>query len=133
MPQDLIELVISRAQSLGPEGHHTQKCDIIRQLAKHLIPMGDEVFRALADPTRRKVLRMLGHGPMPAGDIAKTFEISAPSMSHHFGVLKTADLIRSERNGQQIVYSLNTTAVQDLLTILIDLFPPSNDTMEQTT
>jgi ArsR family transcriptional regulator, arsenate/arsenite/antimonite-responsive transcriptional repressor len=83
----------------------------------------DETFRALADPTRRKILRMLNAGEMSAGDIAGHFDISGPSMSHHFNVLKTADLIRTRRNGQQIFYSLNTTVVQDLMTALIDLFP----------
>ena len=83
----------------------------------------DETFRALADPTRRKILRMLNAGEMSAGDIASHFEISGPSMSHHFNVLKTADLIRTRRNGQQIFYSLNTTVVQDLLASLFDMFP----------
>jgi ArsR family transcriptional regulator len=83
----------------------------------------DDSFRALADPTRRKILRMLNGGEMTAGDIANQFEISGPSMSHHFNVLKNADLIRTRRNGQQILYSLNTTVVQDLLAHLFDLFP----------
>ena len=82
----------------------------------------DEVFRALADPTRRKILRLLGSGEMNAGQIAEHFAISGPSMSHHFAVLKNADLISGRREGQQIIYSLNTTVVQDLLTFLLDTF-----------
>ena len=82
----------------------------------------DEVFRALADPTRRKILRLLAKGNRTAGQISQEFSISAPSMSHHFNVLKHADLIRSERDGQQIIYSLNTTVVQDALTLFLDVF-----------
>ena len=82
----------------------------------------DEVFKALADPTRRKILRMLSGGEMTAGEIAAHFDISAPSMSHHFNALKAGDLVRTRRDGQQIYYSLNTTVVQDLLTVLMDLF-----------
>jgi len=84
--------------------------------------MNDAAFKALADPTRRKILRMLGEREMTAGDLAARFDISAPSMSHHFGVLKDADLVTTRRNGQQILYSLNTTVVQDVLTSLMDVF-----------
>ena len=82
-----------------------------------------DVFKALADPTRRRILHMLNERPeMSAGEIAAAFRISAPSMSHHFNVLKEADLISARRDGQQILYSLNTTVVQDLLTMLMDMF-----------
>ena len=87
----------------------------------------DDTFRALADPTRRKILRMLNGGEMSAGEIAEHFDISGPSMSHHFNVLKNADLIRTRRNGQQILYSLNTTVVQDLYAAMLDLFPGRED------
>jgi DNA-binding transcriptional ArsR family regulator len=66
---------------------------------------------------------MLNRKPeMSAGEIAGEFHISAPSMSHHFGVLKEADLISARREGQQILYSLNTTVVQDLMTMLLEIF-----------
>jgi DNA-binding transcriptional ArsR family regulator len=80
-------------------------------------------FRALADPTRREVLRLLRRGEMSAGDLADHFGISKPSMSHHFAVLKQADLIAARRSGQQIYYALNTTVVEDLLAAVWDLFP----------
>lgn len=86
----------------------------------------EEIFKALADPTRRRILRLLGKREMNAGDIAAKFDISAPSMSHHFNVLKGADLIFARREGQQIFYSLNTTVAQDLMTVLLDIFRPSN-------
>ena len=91
----------------------------------------DDAFRALADPTRRKIIRMLNGGPMSAGEIANHFPISGPSMSHHFNVLKAADLIRTERNGQQIIYSLNTTVVQDLYAALLDLFPGRDENSQE--
>jgi DNA-binding transcriptional ArsR family regulator len=87
----------------------------------------NEVFRALSDPTRREVLRILSHGERTAGELAEPFDMTKPSMSHHFAVLKEAELIRSRREGQQIVYSLNTTVAQDVLTRLWDLFGTNND------
>jgi DNA-binding transcriptional ArsR family regulator len=83
----------------------------------------NEAFRALADPTRREILRLLRRGEMSAGDLADRFGISKPSMSHHFAVLKQADLVSARRSGQQIYYALNTTVVEDLLTAVWDLFP----------
>jgi DNA-binding transcriptional ArsR family regulator len=83
----------------------------------------NNVFKALADPTRRQILRMLNkRAEMSAGEIASAFDISAPSMSHHFSVLKEADLVSARREGQQILYSLNTTVVQDVLGVLFDMF-----------
>ncbi len=83
----------------------------------------NDAFKALADPTRREILRLLRQREMTAGELAEQFDMSKPSVSHHFSVLKQADLISSRREGQQIYYSLNTTAVEDLLAIIWDLFP----------
>jgi ArsR family transcriptional regulator, arsenate/arsenite/antimonite-responsive transcriptional repressor len=83
----------------------------------------NEAFKAIADPTRREVLRLLRQrGEMTAGDLAEHFDMSKPSMSHHFTVLKQADLVTTRRDGQQIWYALNTTVVEDLLSIIWDLF-----------
>lgn len=82
----------------------------------------DRVFKALADPTRREILRLLTGGERTAGDLAEHFDMRKPSVSHHFAVLKDADLIRSRREGQQIFYSLNTTVVQDLVRWTYNLF-----------
>jgi ArsR family transcriptional regulator, repressor of sdpIR and other operons len=79
------------------------------------------VFKALSDPTRREILRLLSQGEKTAGDLAERFDMSKPSMSHHFAVLKEADLISSRRNGQQIWYSLNTTVAQDAISWVMDL------------
>jgi DNA-binding transcriptional ArsR family regulator len=81
----------------------------------------NQAFKALADPTRRQILHLLGRGEMTAGQLAERFDLTKPSMSHHFAVLKDADLIESRREGQQIWYSLNTTVMQDLLTWALDL------------
>ena len=59
---------------------------------------------------------------MTAGQMTQQFDISGPSMSHHFNVLKHADLIWGRREGQQIIYSLNTTVVQDAMTLFLDVF-----------
>lgn len=81
----------------------------------------NKAFKALADPTRREILSLLRPGEMTAGDLAQRFDMTKPSMSHHFAVLKEADLITSRRDGQQIWYGLNTTVVQDLMAWAMDL------------
>jgi DNA-binding transcriptional ArsR family regulator len=85
----------------------------------------NEAFKALADPTRREILRLLRRGEMTAGELAERFDMSKPSVSHHFAVLKQADLITSRRAGQQIYYSLNTTVAEDLVSVVWDLLPRS--------
>lgn len=75
----------------------------------------------MADPTRRKILRMLGDGELSAGQIGDAFPISPASMSHHFNVLKQAGLISGRREGQQILYSVNTTVMQELAALVLDL------------
>ena len=76
------------------------------------------VFKALSDPSRREILRLLSGGERTAGELASSFDMTKPSMSHHFTVLKQADLIASRREGQQIYYFLNTTVVEDLLALI---------------
>lgn len=85
----------------------------------------ESLFKALADPNRRKILRLLKKKSLSAGEIADHFTITRASMSHHFNVLKSADLIRSDRHGQNIVYSLNVSVFEDLATMMFDLFKPS--------
>ncbi|HEX7324778.1 MAG TPA: autorepressor SdpR family transcription factor [Rhodanobacteraceae bacterium] len=86
------------------------------------------VFKAMADPTRRAILKRLRHGSLSAGEIGEAFDITAASLSHHFAVLKRADLVRTERQGQYIIYSLNSTVFQDLARMVLDLFPPTGST-----
>jgi ArsR family transcriptional regulator, arsenate/arsenite/antimonite-responsive transcriptional repressor len=84
--------------------------------------MKDSIWKALSDPTRREIIKILGEGEMSAGDLTRRFEISGPSMSHHFNVLREAGVVSARRQGQQIYYALDTTVVQDLLAVLLDLF-----------
>ena len=72
-------------------------------------------FKALADPTRRSILAMLRKGEKTAGELAEAFDMTKPSMSHHFAVLKEADLITSRRESQTIWYALNTSVVEEVM------------------
>lgn len=90
----------------------------------------DSVFKALADPTRRRILQLLEGRELTAGELAEQFDISAPSMSHHFSVLKQADLVASRRGGQQIYYSLNTTVFQEVLAAVMELLPAASPAKE---
>jgi len=73
------------------------------------------VFKALNDATRRQILELLKEREMTAGEIAGEFKISWPSVSHHLDLLKQADLVTSEKDGQYVYYSLNTTVVDEIL------------------
>ena len=84
--------------------------------------MGETVFRAIADPQRRKILKLLQGGSMTAGQIAEAFDITKGSLSYHFNILKEAELIRSERRAQEQVYSLNTSVFEEVAATLLDLF-----------
>lgn len=73
------------------------------------------VFRALADPTRRRVLEILREGPKTAGELAAEFDVSKPTMSAHFAVLREAGLIASEKNGKSVVYHLEMSVLEEAL------------------
>lgn len=72
-------------------------------------------FKALSDPTRRSILSLLRSGEKTAGELAKSFDMTKPSMSHHFSVLRAADLITSRRESQQIWYALNTSIIEEVM------------------
>lgn len=76
--------------------------------------MGD-AFKALSDPTRRKILELLQEKSLNAGEIADYFHITKPSISHHLTILKNSGLIVDERHGQNIVYSLDMSVFQDMM------------------
>ncbi|HVY72095.1 MAG TPA: autorepressor SdpR family transcription factor [Verrucomicrobiae bacterium] len=84
----------------------------------------NEVFKALNDPTRRKILELLRQKDMTAGEIAGRFEISKPSISHHLDLLKQADLVLAEKRGQFVLHSLNTSVLDECLSWLMDLSKP---------
>lgn len=79
------------------------------------------VFRALADPTRREILRLLRGGPKSSGDIAGHFATSWATVSRHLAILREAGLIRADRDGQFINYEINTTVFQDVIDHLLEL------------
>jgi DNA-binding transcriptional ArsR family regulator len=85
------------------------------------MPSRDGAFRALADPTRRRILELLSRRDLTAGEIAEEFPIAFPSVSRHLGVLKDAGLVDSEREGQHIRYRLNTTVSQEVVRYLLTL------------
>src|SRR5689334_8452545 len=88
----------------------------------------NELFKALADPTRRRILKLLRGGEKTAGELADACDMSKPSASHHFAALKSADLITARRDGQNIYYGLNTTVAEDLVAVVLDLVSrPSED------
>jgi ArsR family transcriptional regulator len=80
----------------------------------------NDVFKALRDPTRRQILHLVRDGTLTAGEIAQEFTMTKPSISHPLDILKQADLIAVERQGQFLHYTLNTTVVEDLLRWVID-------------
>ena len=81
--------------------------------------LSDGAFRALADQTRRDILRLLRSGPRTSGQIAARFESSWPTISRHLSVLREAGLVSTERRGQEIYYELNTSVFQDVLYYLM--------------
>ncbi|MHB1161755.1 MAG: autorepressor SdpR family transcription factor [Chloroflexota bacterium] len=91
----------------------------------------NDVFRALSDPTRREILRLLQSREMSAGEIAEHFPLAKSTLSGHFNVLKGADLIATERRGSTIVYSLNATAFEEALAAMMELFRVGRERKEQ--
>ena len=79
------------------------------------------IFKALNDETRRQIIELLKESDMNAGDIADHFSMSKPSISHHLDILKQADLISGDKKGQFVIYSLNTTILEDILTWILTL------------
>jgi len=92
-----------------------------------MAPRQQSIFKALADPTRRSIIKALRKGSLTAGELADQFPITRASLSHHFAILKAADLVRTERRGQHIVYSLNATVMEEMMSLLMDLFSADTD------
>jgi len=85
-----------------------------------------DVFKAISDPSRRKILKILQKGSRSAGELSEAFEFTKGSLSHHFNILKGANLVRCERRGQQIVYMLNMSVLEETMAMLLDLFGGNN-------
>ena len=84
----------------------------------------DSAFRALADPTRREILKLLRAGPRTSGEIADRFPSTWATVSRHLGILKDAKLVLAERDGQSIRYELNTTVFQEVVEHMLDWTKP---------
>jgi ArsR family transcriptional regulator len=82
----------------------------------------DRVFKALADPNRRKILELLKEKDMTVGEISRYFNFTGATLSHHLDSLKTARLVVSEREGQFIRYSLNTSVFEEVVKMLLSTF-----------
>lgn len=85
--------------------------------------MIDRTFKALADGSRRRILMLLRDGDLAAGEIAEHFAMAFASVSHHLQVLRDAGLVLSRRDGQRMIYSLNTSVFQDALQHLLNIVP----------
>lgn len=86
------------------------------------------VFKALSDPTRRRVLQLLRERPMSAGDLADRFEVSKPTMSAHFAVLREADLVHVEKAGKSLIYHLKLSVLEEALMGFAQTFGLGADT-----
>ena len=89
-----------------------------------------QVFRALSDPTRRRVLQLLQNGPMSAGELSDQFDVSKPTMSAHFAVLKEADLVLAEKAGKSIIYHLRLSVLEEALLGFVQSFGMGADAPE---
>ena len=83
--------------------------------------MKNSIFKALADPTRREILNLLKKGDKNVGEILEHFNMTGASINHHLNILKNADLVDSEKKGQFIIYSLNTTVFQEILEWIFEI------------
>ncbi len=82
--------------------------------------MHGDVFKALADPTRREIIRLLRDGPMTSGQIAQQFSSAWATISRHLGVMRDAKVIKATKDGGNVVYELDTTVLQDVVTQIFD-------------
>ncbi|MFT4204100.1 MAG: autorepressor SdpR family transcription factor [Chitinophagaceae bacterium] len=89
-------------------------------MSKYMQPL-TLAFKALNDETRRQILELLRPEDLSAGEIAAHFDMTAPSISHHLDLLKRAGMVDARKQGQQIIYSLNTTVVDEIISWLFKL------------
>jgi len=89
--------------------------------------LNTNAYKAIAHPIRRDILKRLRSGPKTAGELAKQYDISKPSLSSHFSILKDADLVFTRRDGNHIYYNLNVTVANEVLAALMELFGIEKD------
>ena len=93
----------------------------IRETAFNLRRRGN-VFKAISDPTRRKILKLLNDKDLSAGEIAEHFDISKPALTKHLNILREAELVSSEKQGNFVIYSINVTVLQQALSGFMSIF-----------
>lgn len=81
-----------------------------------------KAFKALSDETRREILKLLNEKDMSAGEISDHFDMSKPSISKHLDILRESELISSEKKGQFVIYSINTSIIQEVLGNFLEIF-----------
>lgn len=81
-----------------------------------------KVYKALADPTRRRILQLLREQDMTAGELADHFDSAKPTLSRHFAVLREADLIQSDKDGNYVRYRLNVSVLEEALLAMLETF-----------
>lgn len=86
------------------------------------ITMSKNVYKALADPTRRKILQLLRERDLTAGEIAEHFDFAKPTLSRHFSVLQEADLIQGDKDGNRIYYRLNVSVLEEAILAMAEAF-----------
>jgi ArsR family transcriptional regulator, arsenate/arsenite/antimonite-responsive transcriptional repressor len=91
----------------------------------------NDTFKALSDPTRRHILQLLKAKDLSAGEIAEQFNISKPSISHHLNILKQAKLVQDERQGQNIIYSINLTVMQEAMGWFLGMIGAKGDNQDE--
>lgn len=84
--------------------------------------MAAKVYKALADPTRRKILQLLRERDMTAGELASEFNFAKPTLSRHFSVLREAELIQGDKQGNHIYYRLNVSVLEEALLAMLETF-----------
>lgn len=82
----------------------------------------NKTFKALSDPTRRDILKLLSKGDMTASEIVQHFNMSQPSISKHLEILKQAELVTAEKRGQFVIYSINLSVLQSVLGGFLQIF-----------
>ena len=80
------------------------------------------IYKALADPTRRKILQLLRERDMSAGELADNFDFTKPTLSRHFSILQQADLIQGDKQGNKIIYRLNVSVLEETIMSMMDMF-----------
>ena len=89
--------------------------------------MLQETIKALADPTRRRILELLKKGPLSAGELGKEFDMTGATMSHHLSILKKAGLVQDTKKGTFIYYEINTSVMEDLLSWVVSFMGDKNE------